>query len=90
MVRTADVKRGWGKYFSKSCKANAQERKTGQCTAYFRRQRNYRGSGVDKETYQRYQQEHGGVPEFDRNGNYVGFQADFSNEEHDCNKDWPD
>ena len=30
MVRTADVKRGWGKFFSKSCKAKYQERKTGQ------------------------------------------------------------
>jgi hypothetical protein len=29
-VRTADVKRGWGKYFSKSCKAKAQEKRTGQ------------------------------------------------------------
>ena len=30
MVRTADVKRGWGKYYSKSCKAKGQERRTGQ------------------------------------------------------------
>lgn len=29
MVRTADVKRGWGKYFSKSCKARHQTRRTG-------------------------------------------------------------
>jgi hypothetical protein len=29
-VRTADVRRGWGKYFSKSCKAAAQEKRTGQ------------------------------------------------------------
>jgi len=29
MVRTADVKRGWGKFFDKSCKARHQERKTG-------------------------------------------------------------
>jgi hypothetical protein len=34
MVRTADVKRGWGKYFSKSCKAKEQEQRTGQ---YLRR-----------------------------------------------------
>ena len=29
-VREADRKRGWGKYASKSCKARAQERRTGQ------------------------------------------------------------
>jgi len=29
MVRTADVKRGWGKYYSKSCKAKAQAKKHG-------------------------------------------------------------
>ncbi len=29
-VRTADVKRGWGKFCSKSCKAKYQEKKTGQ------------------------------------------------------------
>ena len=33
-VREADVKRGWGLYCSKSCKAKAQERKTGQYKAY--------------------------------------------------------
>ncbi|MCP5006884.1 MAG: hypothetical protein GY941_23500 [Planctomycetes bacterium] len=26
MVRTADVKRGWGKFYSKSCKAKFQNR----------------------------------------------------------------
>lgn len=26
-VRTADVKRGWGKYYSKSCKAKTQSKK---------------------------------------------------------------
>lgn len=30
MARVADVKRGWGKFFSKSCKAIEQERRTGQ------------------------------------------------------------
>jgi hypothetical protein len=30
MVRTADVKRGWGKYFSKSCKAIAQTKRIGR------------------------------------------------------------
>lgn len=35
-VRVADIKRGWGKYYSKSCKAKAQERRTGQMSAYLR------------------------------------------------------
>lgn len=65
MVRTADVKRGWGKFYSKSCKAKEQERRTGQY-------RNFMGSGVDKKTYVKYQQEHGGYPQFDRNGNFEG------------------
>lgn len=38
MVRTADVKRGWGKYYSKSCKAKAQEKRTGQCRSYLHRE----------------------------------------------------
>lgn len=37
LVRKADVKRGWGRFYSKSCKARYQERKTGQCKAYYRR-----------------------------------------------------
>ena len=35
-VRVADIKRGWGKFYSKSCKAKAQERRTGQMSAYLR------------------------------------------------------
>lgn len=34
MARIADVKRGWGKYASKSCKAKAQEKRTGQYANY--------------------------------------------------------
>ena len=30
MARTADVKRGWGRFCSKSCKASVQESCTGQ------------------------------------------------------------
>ena len=41
MVRTADVKRGWGKFYSKSCKAKEQERRTGQYRAYIERQYDY-------------------------------------------------
>jgi hypothetical protein len=29
-VRTADVKRGWGRFCSKSCKAQAQSRRQGR------------------------------------------------------------
>ena len=34
MVRTADINRGWGKFFSKSCKAKFQESKIGQMRRY--------------------------------------------------------
>ena len=37
MVRTADIKRGWGKYYSKSCKAVAQENRTGQHKRFLQR-----------------------------------------------------
>lgn len=36
MVRAADVRRGWGKFFSKSCKAKWQEKRTGQHRAYLK------------------------------------------------------
>ena len=32
--READVKRGWGKYCNKTCKAKEQERRTGQFQNY--------------------------------------------------------
>ena len=35
-ARQADVDRGWAKYCSKSCKAIAQERRTGQYRDYIR------------------------------------------------------
>ena len=38
MVRTADTKRGWGKYYSKSCKARAQEARTGQYARHLYRE----------------------------------------------------
>ena len=34
MVRTADVKRGWGLFCSKKCKASYQEKHTGQYKRY--------------------------------------------------------
>jgi len=33
-AREADVKRGWGLFCSKSCKAKKQEKRTGQNAAY--------------------------------------------------------
>lgn len=38
MARKADVKRGWGKFCSKSCKAIRQEQLTGRTAAYRSRQ----------------------------------------------------
>jgi hypothetical protein len=57
MVRTADVKRGWGLYYSKSCKAKRQAR-TGGSNLYFKTKR--------------YQEEYGGYPEFDKHGEFIG------------------
>lgn len=84
LARVADRKRGWGKFCSKSCKAIKQENRTGQYSNYLQKDYNYRGSGVSKETYQEYQNEYGGIPQFSRNGEYEGFQEDggFDNTQH--------
>ena len=82
-ARAADVARGWGKFCSKSCKAVEQEGRTHQNAKYIRRTT----GGVSRETYTYYQSQYGGVPQFDRKGNYAGFCDRFSNEEHDCNKE---
>lgn len=37
MARTADVKRGWARFCSKSCKAIKQEQRTGQYAALLSR-----------------------------------------------------
>ena len=39
-ARAADVKRGWGKFCSKSCKAIKQEQRTGQYATYLRSDKN--------------------------------------------------
>ena len=44
-VRVSDVKRGWGLFCSKSCKAKAQEKRTGQYRKYV-----YKNNG-NKEMY---------------------------------------
>lgn len=65
-VRTADVKRGWGKFFSKSCKAREQEKHTGQYR-HFKEREDRRDIYGDEMEFSNAHQ--------------------FSNEEHDCNKD---
>lgn len=67
-ARTADRKRGWARFCSKSCKAVKQEKRTGQYVAHQRREqsREYTDGGAF----------------FDRKGEYVGFSGhNFSNEE---------
>ncbi len=78
-VRVADIKRGWGKFFSKRCKAKHQEKRTGQYKRFDTE--NYMGSGVSKAKFMRYAEEYGGTPQFDRNGEYEGFCSHFSNED---------
>ena len=87
MARTADVKRGWAKFCSKSCKAVVQEKRTGQykrkLDLQIERENNFLGSGVDKETWIAYQNEYGGTPCFNRKGEYEGFMPEpFDNTEH--------
>ncbi len=42
-ARTVDIKRGWGKFCSKSCKAKWQEKKTGQYADLIVKERFLRG-----------------------------------------------
>ena len=73
MVRSADVKRGWGLFYNKACKAREQERRTRQNKNYHNSINNdYRGSGVSREKFMRYAKEHGGIPQFNHNGRYIG------------------
>jgi hypothetical protein len=81
-ARVADRKRGWGKFCSKSCKAVKQEKRTHAFANFMNKDRNFRGSGVSKEQWLDDQREHGGTPQYDRRGNYVGFVggvSDFDN-----------
>ncbi|MDR6421334.1 hypothetical protein J2801_003622 [Paraburkholderia phenoliruptrix] len=69
-ARAADVKRGWGLFCSKSCKAIKQEQKTHQHRDYTR------GYWDRQEAFEKGHVE----PTFSN-------AHQFSNEEHDCNKD---
>ncbi|KVG33833.1 hypothetical protein WJ30_07110 [Burkholderia diffusa] len=60
-ARAADVKRGWGRFCSKPCKATRQEQRTGAFSDYLERRDD--GTSTFSNAHQ------------------------FSNEEHDCNKD---
>lgn len=71
MARIADRKRGWGKFCSKSCKAVKQEKRTGQYAAFKHKTRLH--PYVSNETYREYQEEHGGIPQFNHRGEYEGF-----------------
>lgn len=48
-VREADVKRGWGKFCSKSCAASWKERRTGNYARYLAREE---GEGVFQAAHQ--------------------------------------
>jgi hypothetical protein len=74
MARVADRARGWGKFCSKSCKAIKQEATTGQYAAHQNRQKPQRlHPFVSNETYLEHQREYGGIPQFNRRGEYEGF-----------------
>ena len=46
-ARFADVKRGWARFCSKSCKATAQEARTGQYSNFIHRSRVVYGCGSE-------------------------------------------
>lgn len=58
-ARSADVARGWAKFCSKSCKAAEQESRTHQHSIHAKKVR--------------YEREFGGIAQFNRRGEYVGF-----------------
>ncbi len=46
---------------------------------------NYLGSGVDRDTFMYYKDQYGGMPQFNRKGEYEGFCG--TDPDHDCNKE---
>ena len=64
-ARAADIRRGWGKFCSKRCKAVEQERRTGQHTAFIH--------GQSQHT-----RRDGAV--FDRRGDMVGWVGVFDSD----------
>lgn len=53
-ARAADVKRGWGKFCSKACKAVEQEKRTGQYRHYMQGQNSAEGSNIWEDDDYRY------------------------------------
>lgn len=89
MARVADRKRGWGKFCSKSCKAQKQERRTGQYRDFKERERCRDEHGFTPVIFSRDGSMYGADGQgVNRNGDpeFIG-AGNFSNEEHDCNKD---
>lgn len=51
IARTADVKRGWAKFCSKSCKAKHQETRTGQYRRFLSQDKDEAASGFFSEHF---------------------------------------
>lgn len=49
MVRVADINRGWGLFYSKSCKARWQEKQTGQYKAFINMSERLHDEEIDYE-----------------------------------------
>jgi hypothetical protein len=84
-ARVADRNRGWGKFCSKSCKAGEQEQRTGQYAEMVHSQKSRKPlfcpPNVSAEQYLADKKEYGGIPQYNRRGEYEGFrmrQADLS------------
>tara|TARA_Y100001938_G_C7873423_1_gene321434 strand:- start:105 stop:425 length:321 start_codon:yes stop_codon:yes gene_type:complete len=89
-ARAADVKRGWGNYCSKSCKANKQESvpRKPQAPAPANKSKKAPPAWITGMFAGRSRMFDPHRPRFEEHE--VGEFADahlFSNEEHDCNKD---
>lgn len=67
VARAVDIKRGWGLYCTKSCKARVQERKNGQHRAYLQ------GRGVSNLHPAR-------LKDYNKEGHYLDDSHPFSSE----------
>lgn len=87
-VREADRKRGWGKFCSKTCKAQKQERRTGQYKSYKVRERCREEHGFTPVMFSRDGSMYGaGGQGVDRHGNPEFVGCALSIDDHDPNKD---
>lgn len=76
-ARSADVKRGWARFCSKSCKAVVQEAKTGQYAGWLHRSK----TPLDKDS------DSGACLEYGEEFCFFNDAHLFSNEEYDGNKE---